>query len=161
VVSHVEGEIVIHRPVEEVFDFVADERNEPHYNPRMLRAEKITDGPVGPGTRFLAELETMGHTMPMTVEFTNYERPRRVTSCTRSSMMTTGGTLTFVPIADGTLMRWSWDVRPRGILRLMGPLVGCLGRRQEQNIWGSLKRLLERGGAETYGPRRSDVPGAR
>ena len=157
--SHVEGEIVIHRPVEEVFDFVADERNEPHYNPRMLRAEKITDGPVGPGTRFLAELETMGHTMPMTVEFTNYDRPRRVTSCTRSSMMTTDGTLTFVPIADGTRMRWSWDVRPRGILRLMGPLVGCLGRRQEQNIWGSLKRLLERGGAETYGPRRSDVPG--
>ena len=160
-VSHVEGEIVIHRPVEEVFDFVADERNEPHYNPRMLRAEKITDGPVGPGTRFLAELETMGHTMPMTVEFTNYDRPRRVTSCTRSSMMTTVGTLTFVPIADGTRMRWSWDVRPRGIRRVLDPLVGCLGRRQEQNIWGSLKRLLERGGAGTYGPRRSDVRGAR
>ena len=120
-VSHVEGEIVIHRPVEEVFDFVADERNEPHYNPRMLRAEKITDGPVGPGTRFLAELETMGHTMPMTVEFTNYDRPRRVTSCTRSSMMTTVGTLTFVPIADGTRMRWSWDVRPRGIRRVRRP----------------------------------------
>lgn len=30
--AHVEGEIIINRPVEEVFDFVADERNEPHYN---------------------------------------------------------------------------------------------------------------------------------
>ena len=29
----IEGEIVIKRPVEEVFDFVADERNEPRYNP--------------------------------------------------------------------------------------------------------------------------------
>ncbi len=33
------GEIVIDRPVDEVFDFVADERNEPDDNPRMLRAE--------------------------------------------------------------------------------------------------------------------------
>lgn len=31
----IEGEIVINRPVEEVFDLVADETNEPRYNPRM------------------------------------------------------------------------------------------------------------------------------
>jgi hypothetical protein len=36
-VSHIEGEIIVHRPVEEVFDFVADERNEPLYNRRMRR----------------------------------------------------------------------------------------------------------------------------
>jgi hypothetical protein len=35
-VAHIEGEIVIDRPVEEVFDVVADERNEPRYNPRLL-----------------------------------------------------------------------------------------------------------------------------
>jgi hypothetical protein len=34
----VEGEIVINRPVEEVFDFVADERNEPRYNSRIRGA---------------------------------------------------------------------------------------------------------------------------
>jgi hypothetical protein len=43
----IEGQIVINRPVEEVFDFVADERNEPRYNPRMRRAEKISEGPIG------------------------------------------------------------------------------------------------------------------
>jgi hypothetical protein len=47
----VEGEIVIDR-TEEVFDFVADERNEPRYNPKMRRAEQISDGPIGVGTRF-------------------------------------------------------------------------------------------------------------
>jgi hypothetical protein len=30
---HVQGDIVINRPIDEVFDFVADERNEPQYNP--------------------------------------------------------------------------------------------------------------------------------
>jgi len=43
------GGIVIGRPVEDVFDFVADERNEPLYNPRMIRAEKVTPGPVDKG----------------------------------------------------------------------------------------------------------------
>ena len=36
----VTGEIVIEWPIEQVFDFVADERNEPLYNPRMVRAER-------------------------------------------------------------------------------------------------------------------------
>ena len=43
--AHVEGEIIINRPVEEVFDFVADERNEPLYNPEMVRSEKSTGRP--------------------------------------------------------------------------------------------------------------------
>ena len=141
--ARVEGEIVINRPVEEVFDFVADERNEPRYNPRMRDAEQISEGPIGRGTRFRTELETMGRTVPMIVEFTDYERPRRLASVARSSMMETEGALTFESVPGGTRMRWSWEVRPRGALRLMAPLVGVIGRRQEQRIWGNLKRLLE------------------
>jgi hypothetical protein len=61
-------------------------------------------------------------------------------------MMETEGALTFEPVHGGIRMRWSWDVRPRGATRLMAPLVGAIGRRQEQEIWGSLKRLLESSG---------------
>jgi Polyketide cyclase / dehydrase and lipid transport len=130
----VDGEIIIHRPVEEVFDFVADECNEPRYNPRMLDAAQLSDGPIGLGTRFRTELNTMGRAMPMTVEFTAYQRPWRLASSTHSSMMETDGALTFESVPDGTRMRWSWDVRPRGVLKLMTPVVGAIGRRQERNI---------------------------
>ena len=37
--AQIDGEIVIQRPIEEVFDFVAAERDEPRDNPRLLRAE--------------------------------------------------------------------------------------------------------------------------
>ena len=50
--ARVEGEIVINRPVEDVFDFVADERNEPRYNPRMRSAEQSSEGPIGSGLGF-------------------------------------------------------------------------------------------------------------
>jgi hypothetical protein len=51
-----------------------------------------------------------------------------------------------MPMVGGTRMRWSWDVRPRGVLKVMTPIVGAIGRRQERAIWGALKRLLESGG---------------
>ena len=56
--SHIRGEVLIRRPVEEVFDLVADERNEPTYNPNMVTAVMITDGPIGVGTRFSATVRT-------------------------------------------------------------------------------------------------------
>ena len=40
-------------------------------------------------------------------------------------------------------MRWSWGVEPRGMLKLLSPLVARMGRRQEQTIWTGLKDLLE------------------
>ena len=141
----IEGEIVIERPVEEVFDFVADERNEPRYNPHMRRAEQLSDGPIGVGTRFRAEIASMGRTLEMAIEFTGYERPRRLASSTHMSSMDTRGALTFDPVPEGTRMRWSWDVRPRGPLRPIPALVELIGRRQEQGIWGPLERLLETG----------------
>lgn len=143
----VEGELVIERPVEEVFDFVADERNEPRFNPRMLRAEKISPGPIGLGTRFRAEMRMRGRGRPvvMTVEFTAFARPRRLASSTHMATMDIVGALTFDPVPKGTRMRWEWDLKPRGLVRLLSPVIALMGRRQEQAIWSNLKWLLEAG----------------
>ncbi len=139
----VEGEIVIERPTEEVFDFVADERNEPRYNPKMRRAELISQGPIGVGTRFRAETASMGRAVQMVIEFTGFERPRRIEETVHMSSMDLQGTMTFDPVPEGTRMRWAWDLKPRGMLKVMRPLVAQMGRRGEQAIWESLKHLLE------------------
>lgn len=138
------GEIVINRPVEQVFDFVADERNEPRFNPKMLTVEKVTPGPVGKGTRFRTQVNARRRTAEMSVEFTAYDRPRRLTSVSKLSNMEVEGTLTFEPVPEGTRMRWSWELAPRGVLRVATPVIGLIGRREEQTIWTSLKHLLER-----------------
>src|SRR6266545_7811205 len=78
-------ETVIGRPAGEVFDFVADERNEPKYNPRMLRADKVTRGPIGRGTRFLATATSLGRPVDMLVEVTTYDRPTRFGTTTNTS----------------------------------------------------------------------------
>ncbi len=139
--AKIEGEILIDRPAEEVFDFVADSRNEPQYNPAMAEVELLTPLPIGRETRFRARMGRAG--TPMLVELTDFDRPHRLGSRTTSSMMETCGALTFAAAGGGTVMSWAWQVRPKGWMRMLGPLFGPLGGRMERRTWTSLKRRLE------------------
>ena len=139
--AKIEGEILIGQPVEEVFDFVADSRNEPSFNPAMTGVELLTPLPIGRGTRFCARMGRAG--TQMLVELTEFDRPHRLGSRTTSSMMQTSGALAFAADGDGTVMSWDWQVRPRGWMRMLGPLFGPLGGRMERRIWTSMKRYLE------------------
>jgi hypothetical protein len=96
---------------------------------------------IGLGTRFRAHLGKAG--MEMLVELTEFDRPRRLGSRTTSSIMVTTGTLTFAAEGQDTCMSWDWQVRPKGWLRLLGPLSGPLGGRMERRIWTGLKHQVE------------------
>lgn len=139
--GHSTGQIRIAAPVEQVFDTVADSRNEPSVNPAMAGAELLTPPPTGEGTRFLTRMGTSG--MEMLVELIEYERPHRLGSVTSSSMMETSGTLTVTTEGTGTVMAWDWQVRPKGWLRLVAPVFGPLGGRMERGIWSGLRRQLD------------------
>ncbi|NKQ57037.1 hypothetical protein HFP15_29625 [Amycolatopsis sp. K13G38] len=142
--TSINGSIHIERPVEEVFDFVADERNEPTYNPRLSGVEKTTPGPIGRGTRWHAVATSRKRATPFELEITEYAPPSRLASVTHMDAIEISGALTFVPEAQGTRMSWSWNLRPKGMLKLATPLLAALGRRQEQRIWSSLKACLEK-----------------
>jgi hypothetical protein len=115
----IDGEIIINRPVDAVFEFVADERNEPRYNPRMLRVEKLSPGPIGLGTRFRTAMTSRPRPAEMTIEWIGYDPPRRLASWTHLSTMEIRGALTFDPVPEGTRMRWSWVVQPGGVFKLL------------------------------------------
>ena len=139
------GEITIEAPVDEIFDLVADERNEPKYNPRILRAEKVTEGPLGPGSRFVAEPKSMGAKGAMTLEVLEYERPHRLHNLVRSSYLQVDGTVTFEEVADATRLTWDWDMDLVGPLRLLTPLLAAIGPRWERRNWVGLKEYVEAG----------------
>jgi hypothetical protein len=154
----IEGEILLGRPVDVVFDYVADQSNEPQYNPQMVRAEKITAGPVGKGTQFRSAVAFRGHTAEMLVECTGYDWPVLFATTTTMAQADITYTLTFEPAPAGTRMCWSGQVQPKRAFRLLGPVITWLGRRQEQQIWAALKQRLE---AAPAGPAKAGpVPAA-
>ena len=143
--AHIAGEVTIDAPVEEVFDLVADERNEPSYNPRIVRAEKVSEGPVGRGARFVAEPKGMGARGTMTMEVLEYDRPHQLHNVVRSSYMKVEGTLTFAEVDRGTRLRWDWDMDLIGPMRLLSPVLAVVGPRWERRNWVGLKDHLEAG----------------
>jgi uncharacterized protein YndB with AHSA1/START domain len=154
--AHIRGEVTIDAPVEEVFDLVADERNEPRYNPRIVRAEKVSDGPVGAGARFVAEPRSMGSKGEMTLEVLEYDRPRRLHNVVRSSYMEVDGTLSFERVEDaegiegteasGTRLRWDWDMGLVGPMRVLTPVLALVGPGWERRNWVGLTHYMESGG---------------
>jgi len=143
--ARIAGSITIDAPVEEVFDLVADERNEPRYNPRILRAEKVTEGPVGKGSRFVAEPRSVGVKGAMTMEVLDYERPHRLHNVIRSPYLQVEGALTFADVAEGTRLSWDWDMALVGPMRLVSPLLAAIGPRWERRNWVGLKEYVEAG----------------
>jgi len=141
--ARVEGEVLIRRPVEEVFDFVADERTEPSYNRNMQHSEKVTDGPIGVGTGFRATIRAGRRTLPMDIEYTDFDRPHLIASTTRMSTADFSGTLTFTRTGSGTRLRWSWQTRPKGLIRIVAPVLTRVGARQERQMWTRLRDHLE------------------
>jgi hypothetical protein len=44
----------------------------------MRLTERITKGPIGVGTSFSAEMTGKARVVPMTIQFTEFDRPRRL-----------------------------------------------------------------------------------
>lgn len=138
------GEVLVRRPLVEVFAFVADMRNEPRYNRRMASADKVTPGPVGAGARFHQRMRMPGRAALMSSEITGYDPLRSLAVRAHLSWMDTSGTLTFAPAEGGTRLSWDWDVRLHGRAAALAPVLLVLGRRQERATWRALARHLER-----------------
>lgn len=141
--TRIAGEVVIDAPVEEVFDLVADERNEPRYNPRIARARKVGAGPVGAGSQFVAEPRRVGRRGEMTLTILEYERPRRLHNAIESSAMQVDGTLTFDEVDGGTRLAWDWDMALTGPMRVLTPVLAAVGPAWERRNWVDLKNYLE------------------
>ena len=156
--TRITGEIVIYAPADVVFDFVADQRNEPAYNPHMVRSAKVTPGPVGKGTQFRSAVRSRGRLAGMAIEYTGFQRPSRLASTTRMAQAEFSGTLTFEPAGAGTRLRWSWDAQFTWPLRLLAPVLARVGGRQERATWARLKRYLE-ASQHAAGPGAGEQPG--
>jgi uncharacterized protein YndB with AHSA1/START domain len=137
------GNVDIARPVEEVFDYLADARNEPAWLPGAERVEKLTDGPVGLGTRFRGRYARAGE---VELELVAYERPARVTFRASSRIVEFDDAVELSARGDATELRAVMLARPRGVMRLFEPLMARTMRRQFAANWAFLRDRLEADG---------------
>jgi carbon monoxide dehydrogenase subunit G len=129
----------IARTPEEVFDTLADLRNETQWNARVNSAELRSDEPIGLGSQF--GIVNGGASFDVTI--TAYDRPSRlVVEASGKPDLTI--TYALRPISEGTELKSELDFRPRGSLKLLFSLLGPVIRRNVPKQYDSLKTLCER-----------------
>ena len=126
-------------PPENVFDMLADLRNDTQWNSRVTSAELRTPEPIGLGSRFAI---VNGGT-PYDVTITSYDRPSRlVFEASGKPDLTIA--CTFTPTREGTELESDFDFRPRGALKVLFPLLTPVIRRDVPKQYASFKALCER-----------------
>jgi hypothetical protein len=145
----VETSLLIQRDSVTVFSFVADSQNEPLYMPTVLSVEKITDGPVGPGTQFRAKMQlTPATTWEAIGGIVDYEPDSRVTSRVTSGSTPNLDAITFTPADGGTLLSARFESEVSFNLALVGAALRMPQARRQmiatrQSGWINLKQILE------------------
>jgi hypothetical protein len=78
------GTAVIDRPIQEVFDFLADGTNDPKFSPRVQEIRRTTDGPIGVGTVFESSVKDAGMKSNRRFELTTFDAPTKIRWTERS-----------------------------------------------------------------------------
>ena len=140
----VENAVDIARSAEDVFDYCTDLTREPEWNPKAKRVQKVTDGPIGLGTRYEAEFLKGS---PMTIEFVRFERPAEWKSVGRSRRLDARGEGLVSATKEGARLVMRMELKPKGTLRLLLPVLGRFMHKQEERNLAAIKAVLEGSGA--------------
>ena len=134
----VESEIA--RPPEEVFDRMADARNETSWNSQVSRSELLSGEPIGSGSRFV----TVNRGKEYAATIATYERPSALAFDVSGGGMDITATFRLRPSATGTLLTAEWDMRPKGARRLVFAAMRPVIQRDVDRRSASFKAFCER-----------------
>lgn len=140
--------IEVPNPAPEAFAFVSDFRNAARWDPRVERVEKEPEGPVAVGTRFRLVSRVLGIevTLPYeVVELADLEGAaggRRIVLAGRTWLLRYRDTIDAVAGRRGTRITYRAELRLRGLLGLLDPLVAPVFRRMGDDAVAGIRRLL-------------------
>ena len=135
--------IPIARSVEDVFAYVTDVTNDPAWHTDILEAQKVTEGPVGVGTKWHARFKPSMGISEGDMEVVTFE-PNRI-QVMRGEIGPMHPTLTYLlePSEGGTKFTRHVQIRVSGMMKVMQPMMAMMVPKQNKGFLANLKRVLE------------------
>lgn len=136
------------KPVEEVFDLLADLRNLPTWDPEIDAVEMTSAGEAARvGATFrLTRTRKLAPDVVMDYEIIELERPRRIVARATSSQVSGVDTFTVSPTAvGGAEVHYETDIELKGLNKLATPLVGAAVGSSGNKTREGLERALNPG----------------
>lgn len=141
----IEAEVLVDRPVEEVFSFTTDFSRIPDWADPVVERVVVTGGPLGVGTRVRAVDEFPGKRVEFVEEIQVWEPNRRVTASMGAPMNGEFG-FVFNAVDRGTRVRAHIDANPSGLLGVVMRLMRGKVQRDFQKDLNTLKSTIESDG---------------
>ena len=140
-----ETTVLIDRPIEEVFGFLADGQNDKKFSPRVLEIVKKTDGPVGVGTIYTSRVKDAGMKSDREFELTEFEPPTRIrwTERSKNSIMVPEGGYDLAPDGRGTQLTVHNVLEGHGLGKLLEPLALRSTRKGADDFGKRIKTAIE------------------
>lgn len=136
-------EIVIQRPVTDVFAFLADPTNDPQWRTGVL--DIAHESGSGVGARYRQGVKGPGgRRIPADIEITEYQPERAIGFRATAGPVRPEGRYELTPVdGDATRVRFSLRAQVGGLKRLMAPMVQKT-MNAEVGALQNLKQVLER-----------------
>ena len=139
----VSDSVVISRPVDAVFAFLADHENLPAWTVGVKQSRRLTPGPPAVGTTYQVVGVLLGRPVESSYQITAFEPGRGFAATMTSPMFGFAEQYRFEPDQDGTRVSMSAAVEPHGVFRFLSPIMTVGVRRQVRADHRRLKTVLE------------------
>ena len=141
---HLESQVTIRRPVEDVWTFATDLFNAPRIRGMTLAMRKVSPGPLGLGSVADNRTVMLGFETHFRFTVIEWDPPHAIAMSLAGPLIRSGrGRIELRATSDGTHQVTTFDVEPSVAGILLWPLVGSLARRNLARSDRKLKALLE------------------
>lgn len=135
--------VFIERSPIAVFDFATDLDRVSTWMPEITRIEKLTDGPLAPGTQFKETRKMGSREHSAIINVSEHERPRVHAASARFMGCVATYRYTFTPEGDGTRIDLHADVVGSGLAKLLAPMLLATMKKQDGDQLERLKSAIE------------------
>lgn len=137
------GKIWTPRSAGEAFDYLADFTNVTEWDETARSSILLEGPPVGTvGSRFAVEVGFAGRTNRFEYTTTVSEHPSRLVLRAESSSVVSEDEISFRAADGGTEVTYDANLRPKGAMKLIDPILGLMFKRLGDNAAGGLAREL-------------------
>jgi carbon monoxide dehydrogenase subunit G len=140
-----ENTVIIQRPVEDVFAFLADFENVPKWNYAIIETRKVSPGPVGVGTAY-RQTRSVPRRSEEGFEVTVFEPVRRLEVQGQLGPFKARTSYLLAPADSGTRLTNAVELGSSGLLAVVTPLATSRVKRAVGANLDKLRQLLEGAG---------------
>jgi carbon monoxide dehydrogenase subunit G len=140
--AHYQASLDASRSPEQAFNYLSDFSTTAEWDPGVVEAERLGEGPVGEGTEFRLLARFLGRENTLVYRVVEYDSPRAVTFRGENASVVSLDRITFEPLGEGARISYDAKLTLKGPMKLFDPLLALAFNRVGDRALEGLRHTL-------------------